>query len=44
VFWGDQSTADDGAPTGRRAEFVPEQVITTSMPALRKTDHATCVV
>jgi uncharacterized protein len=40
VFWGDQSAADDGAPTGRRVEFVPEQVITTSMPALRETDHA----
>jgi hypothetical protein len=40
VRWGAETTASDDALTGRRVEFVPQQVISTSMPALRETDHA----
>ena len=40
VRWGDQTTSGDDANTGRRVEFVPQQVITTAMPALAGTDHA----
>jgi predicted pyridoxine 5'-phosphate oxidase superfamily flavin-nucleotide-binding protein len=40
VYWGDQAAAGDGAQTGRRVQFVPQQVITTAMPALGETDHA----
>jgi hypothetical protein len=40
VCWGDQATAGDDALTGRRVQFVPQQVITTSMPALGETDYA----
>jgi hypothetical protein len=40
VRWGAETTAGDDALTGRCVEFVPQQVITTSMPALHETDHA----
>jgi len=40
VCWGDRAAAGDDAQTGRRVQFVPEQVITTAMPALGETDHA----
>ena len=40
VYWGDQAPADDDAQTGRRVQFVPQQVITTAMPALSETYHA----
>jgi hypothetical protein len=40
VCWGDQATAGDDALTGRRVQFVPQQVITTALPALSETDHA----
>jgi uncharacterized protein len=40
VCWGDQTPASDDAQTGRRVQFVPQQVITTAMPALGETDHA----
>jgi predicted pyridoxine 5'-phosphate oxidase superfamily flavin-nucleotide-binding protein len=34
VCWGDYTTTGEIAPTGRRVQFVPQQVITTAMPAL----------
>ncbi len=40
MCWGDQGAAGDDAQTGRRVQFVPQQVITTAMPALGETDHA----
>ena len=40
VHWDDRAPAGDDARTGRRVQFVPQQVITTAMPALRETDHA----
>jgi predicted pyridoxine 5'-phosphate oxidase superfamily flavin-nucleotide-binding protein len=40
VCWGGQATAGDDALTGRRVQFVPQQVITTAMPALGETDYA----
>jgi predicted pyridoxine 5'-phosphate oxidase superfamily flavin-nucleotide-binding protein len=40
VCWDDRATAGDDAQTGRRVQFVPQQVITTAMPALGETDHA----
>jgi predicted pyridoxine 5'-phosphate oxidase superfamily flavin-nucleotide-binding protein len=33
VCWGDQAAAGDDTQTGRRVQFVPQQVITTGMPA-----------
>ena len=38
VCWGDHTTAGDAASTGRRVQFVPQQVITTTMPALVTND------
>jgi predicted pyridoxine 5'-phosphate oxidase superfamily flavin-nucleotide-binding protein len=34
VCWGNHATAGEAAATGRRVQFVPQQVITTAMPAL----------
>ena len=40
ICWGDQAAVGDDAQTGRRVQFVPQQVVTTAMPALGETDHA----
>jgi uncharacterized protein len=40
VRWDDPAAAGGDAETGRRVQFVPEQVITTAMPALGESDHA----
>ena len=40
VCWGDQAATGDDAQTGRHVKFVPQQVITTSMPALGETEHS----
>ncbi|HTX95008.1 MAG TPA: pyridoxamine 5'-phosphate oxidase family protein [Mycobacterium sp.] len=38
VCWSGQTTAGDDTQTGRRVQFVPQQVITTAMPGLGKTE------
>lgn len=38
VCWGDRNTAGEAAPTGRRVQFVPQQVITTAMAGLGNTN------
>ncbi len=38
VDWDGPAVVSDGTRTGRRVRFVPEQVITTAMPALAETE------
>jgi hypothetical protein len=40
VHWDDGAPAGGDTLTGRRVEFVPERLITTTMPALDETDGA----
>ncbi|MFZ1179011.1 MAG: pyridoxamine 5'-phosphate oxidase family protein [Mycobacterium sp.] len=40
MCWGDQGAAGDDARTGRRVQFVLQQVITTAMPGLGESHHA----
>lgn len=39
VRWDESPGGDDGAQTGRRVEFVPQQVISTPTPGVGETDH-----
>jgi uncharacterized protein len=39
VCWDDPAAAGGDAPTGRRVEFAPQQVVSTTVPTLDETDH-----